>query len=208
MGTLIWKWQDNQGHIHKSKIPKSFYLRDGGVQLLSPQHWEQTQKDMRGTGYETTSKEVTLFWNKRHNQLTTPLGRSNNVATFHIAPGFEKYKAFCATADIDPMADWEDLLIAKPAEIVFDEKDTNDKGGLQDVAHQPAHPEGAEPKGDTTTPTPEGDSNLWCQPLGTSFDTNGPSNPLTPKPAIEEEEEEEDTQPKNNAAELLRGHWI
>ena len=114
MGTLIWKWQDNQGHIHKFKTPKYFYSPDGGVQLLSPQHWAQTQKDMRGTGSETTSKEVTLFWNKRHDQLTIPLGRSNNVATFHMAPGFEKYKAFCATADINTMAYWEDPLIAEP----------------------------------------------------------------------------------------------
>ena len=31
MGTLIWKWQDNQGRIHKFKIPKSFYSPDGWV---------------------------------------------------------------------------------------------------------------------------------------------------------------------------------
>ena len=100
------------------------------------------------------------------------------------------------------MADWEDPLISEPAQIVSDDKDSEDKGDLQDLACQPDHPEGAEPEGATTTPTPEGDSNLWCQPLGTSFDTDGPSNPSTPKPAIVEEEE--DTQPKNKAAELLR----
>ena len=38
-----------------------------------------------------------------------------------------------------------------------------------------------------------------------SFDTDGPSNLSTPKPAIVEEEEE-DTQPTNNAEELLRYH--
>ena len=70
MDTLIWKWQDNQGRIHKFKIPKSFYSPNGGVRLLSPHHWAQTQKDMRGTRSDTTSKEVTLFWNKRHDQLT------------------------------------------------------------------------------------------------------------------------------------------
>ena len=107
-------------------------------------------------------------------------------------------------SDIDPMADWEDPLIAEPAQIISDDKDSNDEGDLQDVARQAAHPEGAEPEGATTTPNPEGDSNLWCQTLGTSFDTDGPSNPLTPKPAIVEEEE--DTQPKNKAAELLRYH--
>ena len=205
MGTLIWKWQDNQGRIHKFKIAKSFYSPNGGVRLLSPQHWAQTQKDIRGTGSETTSKEVTLFWNKRHNQITIPLGILNNVATFHMAPGFEKYKAFCTMADINPISDWEDPLIAEPAQIISDDEDRNDEGDLQDVARQSSHPEGTEPEGATTTPTPEGDSNLWYQPLGTSFDTNGPSKSSTPKPAIVEEEEE-DTQPTNKAAELLRYH--
>ena len=146
----------------------------------------------------------TLFWNKHHEQLTIPMVRSNNVATFHMAPGFEKYKAFCATADIDPMEDWEDPLIAEPSQIISDDKVSDDEGDLQYVACQPAHPEGAEPEGATTSPTPEGDSNMWCQPLGTSFDTNGPSNSSTPKP--EKVEEEEDTQPTNKSAELLRYH--
>ena len=101
------------------------------------------------------------------------------------------------------MADWEDPLIAEPAQIVSDDEDSDDKGDFQ-AARQPAHPEGAEPEGATTTPTPEGDSNLWYQPLGTSFDTDGPINPLTPKPAIVEEEE--DTQPTNKETELLRYH--
>ena len=135
---------------------------------------------MSGTGSETTSKEVTLFWDKRHDQLTIPLGRLNNVAIFHMAPGFEKQKAFCATADIDPMADWEDPLITEPAQIVSDNKFSDDEGVLQDVARQPANPEGSEPEGATTTTTPEGDSNLWFQSLVTSFNTDGPSNPLIP----------------------------
>ena len=82
------------------------------------------------------------------------------------------------------MADWENPLITEPAQIVSDDEDIDDEGNLQDVARQPAHPEGAEPEGATTTPTPEGDSNLWCQPLGMSFNTDDPSNSLTPKPEI------------------------
>ena len=112
---------------------------------------------------------------------------SKPVATFHMAPGVEKYKAFCATSDIDLMADWKDLLIAEPAQIFSDDEDSDDKGNLQDVSRQPAHSEGAEPEGATTTPTPEGDNNLWCQPLGTSFNTDVPSNSLKPKTEIVEE---------------------
>ena len=64
MGTLIWKWQDNQARIHKFKVPKSFYLRDGGVRLLSPQHWAQTQKDMRGTGSMSAVAQNALYFSK------------------------------------------------------------------------------------------------------------------------------------------------
>ena len=107
-------------------------------------------------------------------------------------------------SDIDPMANWEDPLIAEPAQIISDDENSNDKGDLRDVARQPAQLEGAEPEGATTNPTPEGDSNLWCQTLETSFDTNIPRNSSTPKPAIVEEEE--DAQQTNKAAELLRYH--
>ena len=42
------------------------------------------------------------------------------------------------------MADWEDPLIAEPAQIISDDKDSNDEGDLQGLACQPTHPEGAE----------------------------------------------------------------
>ena len=39
MGTIIWKWGDNEGKIHKFRIPNSYYIPKGGIRLLSPQHW-------------------------------------------------------------------------------------------------------------------------------------------------------------------------
>ncbi len=54
IGTLAWKWLDNEGKQHKFLIPKSFYVESGNVRLLSPQHWAQTQHDKsNGTGSET-----------------------------------------------------------------------------------------------------------------------------------------------------------
>ncbi len=35
IGTIVWRWQDDNGTIHKFTIPKSFYARDGNVRLLS-----------------------------------------------------------------------------------------------------------------------------------------------------------------------------
>ena len=43
MGTILWKWEDDDGKIHQFKIPNSYYVPSGGVRLLSPQHWAQTQ---------------------------------------------------------------------------------------------------------------------------------------------------------------------
>ena len=45
IGTIVWRWQDDQGRTQKFVIPNSFYSPDGGVRLLSPQHWARTQKD-------------------------------------------------------------------------------------------------------------------------------------------------------------------
>lgn len=60
VGTIIWRWDDDKGIRHKFVIPKSYYVPEGGVRLLSPQHWAQTQKDSKpiaGTGSKTTQKE-------------------------------------------------------------------------------------------------------------------------------------------------------
>jgi hypothetical protein len=91
IGTIVWRWNDDQGKHHKFVIPKSFYVLQGNIQLLSPQHWAQTQKDRNptaGTGSETLDDKITLFWKQRKCKLTVPLGRNDNVATFTLADGF------------------------------------------------------------------------------------------------------------------------
>jgi hypothetical protein len=57
IGTLAWSWMDDAGREHKFLIPKSFYVKEGNVRLLSPQHWAQTQKDtkpIKGLGRKLT----------------------------------------------------------------------------------------------------------------------------------------------------------
>jgi hypothetical protein len=122
ISTICWKWLDNDGKQHKFQIPKSFYVASGNVCLLSPQHWVQTQKSKDtikyGTGSETVNDKVKLFWKDRHNRLSIPLGRNNNVATFGTAPGYRKSKAFCTTAELNYEEEQVDPIIATPAEIV------------------------------------------------------------------------------------------
>ena len=40
-GTIGWSWYDDQGKLHKFKIPHSYYVPDAEARLLSPQHWEK-----------------------------------------------------------------------------------------------------------------------------------------------------------------------
>ena len=48
VGTLLWKWNDDNGKEHAFHIPNSYYVPDGKVRLLSPQHWaKHHQKDHR-----------------------------------------------------------------------------------------------------------------------------------------------------------------
>ena len=106
IGTLRWTWLDDAGLEHTFKIPNSYYVPSGKVRLLSPQHWAKhcgpkTRTNTRGTCSQTTSTDVTLYWNQRQSQLTVPLSHESNVATFFLAPGFSRYYSFCSEADVD-----------------------------------------------------------------------------------------------------------
>jgi hypothetical protein len=64
-GTITWDWDDDNEQTHHMVIPKSYYVPDGNIRLLSPQHWSQhrTGADKHGgAGETTTATHVTLFW--------------------------------------------------------------------------------------------------------------------------------------------------
>ena len=73
VGTLLWRWIDDNGKEFKFHIPNSYYVPSGGVRLLSPQHWAKTQQGSKKDGYhgilsQTTSRDITLMWNNRQNK--------------------------------------------------------------------------------------------------------------------------------------------
>ena len=85
VGTLLWKWLDDEGKLHQFHIPNSYFVPDCNVRLLSPQHWAKMMKDNRpleGTGCTTMSKSVQLWWNQCQYTLDVPLSKGTNVATF------------------------------------------------------------------------------------------------------------------------------
>ena len=78
IGTLKWHWEDNQGKIHKCVIPQSYYVPERGVRLLSPQHWAQTQQDIKlksGTMEVTNNQSSTLHWKQSKFKRTVMLSK-------------------------------------------------------------------------------------------------------------------------------------
>ena len=206
IGTLKWQWLDDDGMMHTFHIPNSFYVPQGKVKLLSPQHLAQSLKDTRpeeGTVSTTDSRQVVLKWAQRNYKLTVPLGKKDNVATFHLAPGISRFNAFCAeigNEDADP-------IIANPAYISDDEGDDSDEPDENNISIFEGE------NGTQTHKSQDKNGNLnrqWQntgenQPVNTDFDLNGPTPNVQRRPPTLIEDEE-DRQSTNLAAELLRYH--
>ena len=131
-GTLLWHWEDNQGIVTTFWILQSYYVPDGKVRLLSPQHWAQTQAKMhheRRNCFECMdSNQSTLFWNSSQSKQTVALGRKNNVATFSLAHGYNNFKVFCKEADlVKPVSD----PIALPTGIISNNDDVTPNGNSE-----------------------------------------------------------------------------
>ena len=131
VGTICWKWVDDDGKIHSFDIPNSYYIPSGQVHLLRPQHWAKVMKDtnlIEETGYTINSKSIQLWWNQNSYHLTVPLSKTTNVATFNSAPGYSKYHTFCKEAEIS-FNEEDDNPILVDTTIVDDNEDI-------DVLHQ------------------------------------------------------------------------
>jgi hypothetical protein len=132
VGTLRWSWEDELGAKHTFDIPNSYYVPEGRVRLLSPQHWSQTQT--KGTerdkcGEYTNGRECILFWGGGNYKLRIPIGKRDNVATFPMASGYKKFKAFCCEAELDESTS---ELIALPSGFVSDEEDDDEIEASED----------------------------------------------------------------------------
>jgi hypothetical protein len=121
-GTLRWEWNDDHGVTHEFIIPGSFYVPQGEMRLLSPQHLSQTQKDKTGTGESTNGVETILYWDGKSSNLHIPLGKRDNVSTFQLAPGYKAFSAFCEEANIEDSDDNSPVIIAEPM-LVEDDDD-------------------------------------------------------------------------------------
>jgi hypothetical protein len=118
---------DQDGLEHVFDIPESYYVPEGQCCLLSPRHWAKAHKKATGwRAWETTDAEnCSLFWLGGEKGLAIPISVSDNVATFPLAPGYEKFTAFCAEAQIEDSDDL-DPIIAQPAVATGSDEDEDD----------------------------------------------------------------------------------
>jgi hypothetical protein len=191
IGTISWRIEDDNGKVTTHVIPNSYYVPDGKVRLLSPQHWAKMlpphRRPKKGIAPEMTYHDrVELRWDGDTSMKTVFLDTNTNVATFTLATDYTDYKAFCTLADEDGNDDDHPFCIE--AEIVSD--DEADDEAESEKEDNDDH--------DNITPIP-------TQPRITTFQLDGPSTYTNRKlPVIIEDEEER--QITSASAEFLRYH--
>ena len=74
VGTLLWRWNDDQGQEHKFLIHNSLCIPSGKCRLLSPQHWAQTRRGYQKHAQDITdAQNVILLWGRSSYKATTTL---------------------------------------------------------------------------------------------------------------------------------------
>ena len=211
VGTLLWRWEDNQGIVTEFRIPNSYYVPAGRVRLLSPQHWAQTQATTRAERARchehTDGNACTLSWGDGKHKRTIPLGRDNNVATFSLAPGYSNFEAFCIEADL--LDSTQDPIPLPSGIISDDEESTADIRSADEADMETAN----EAHSNDTSPPPMDDDPLKTTATLIEFNLDGPTTSTSEggKTAAASTSganviiDEEDRQP-SHLAELLRMH--
>ena len=165
IGTISWKWTDDDGKLHRFIIKDSYYVPHGKLRLLSPQHWAQQQRDRKptyGTGETTDEEKCVLFWKQKKFNKTVYLDRKrSNVATMRLAPGYNDFNAFCTEIGIESDVKYEfNPIIAKPAAVSDDEEELSPRRGRRAKAAASKAVKAKKKSG------PEGDGGMEPEPAG------------------------------------------
>ena len=105
-------------------IPKSFYVPEGGVRLISSQHWEQIQHNFKprlGTMETTNHLSITLYWKQRKYKNTAMLNKHKNVVAFWLAPGLRQFEIYEATVGFNKLSD-SHRFISEKVHIIEDDE--------------------------------------------------------------------------------------
>ena len=118
-GTLLLPIEDDEGRIDQVEIPNSYYVPSCPYRIISPQHWAQEVQDSTedGTGCITYSDRAILFWNGGTRKKTVQIDKQN-VFTFVLPAGYERFHAMCATCSLDPFEDDDNPAVVNPSELI------------------------------------------------------------------------------------------
>jgi hypothetical protein len=159
-GTLRWRWTDDEGKVHRFLVPNSYYVPQGGVRLLSPQHWAQTRPTRAkriNAGEFTGADSCTLRWgSKRQHTKVVPLDKKGaNLATMWLAPGYSDFTAFCTEIGIqegvsnDILYDMSPLTVKEAVQVSDDEESDNEGDDFDELDDVGA--EGSDENGELPT---------------------------------------------------------
>jgi hypothetical protein len=100
VGTVQWKIADDNGKMHKIKLPNTYYSEQAESRLLSPQHWVQSANNGKGTQCITYHDAIILEWKDRKYQRTIPLSpNSRNVGIITSPAGIQSYLHACSVLE-------------------------------------------------------------------------------------------------------------
>jgi hypothetical protein len=182
VGTRRLQWSDDNGKVFQVDCPNSYYTPNGKVRLLCPQHFAQClQKQRLGKSHFTAYSDHMIWtWTIRGETYhkTIPVDPVSNVFTFHTAPGYNTFSAFCSEAGITDESEDSDPLCFE-TNVVSDDEDSD------------------EPFESDNEEVDAKDSQIV-----TEFDLDGKTDESLPRVV----EDEEERQTETTAAELLRYH--
>ena len=198
-GTIKWCIEHDAGVRHTLIIPNSYYVPQAKVRLLSQQQWAQacTGVDKNGgAGTMTTATTCTLFWNNKSAFRTIPIDvKGNNVATFYMVMGYQRFHDYCLTTNIEQYESDPLTQMQVDASLISDDEESDqDENEHTDMDT------------DSDTKTSEESEHTEKDPVPRSFDLDGPTTmDLEQVPNIITDEEDRITE--TPAVELLRCHY-
>jgi hypothetical protein len=102
VGTVIWNILDDSGHRRTLRIRNTYYVPACPMRILSPQHYSQQTKDLRGTYSTNYGDHVLIVWNKGKHRVTMSLSPTTNVGILRSAPGHAIFSSLVNTNDDPP----------------------------------------------------------------------------------------------------------
>ena len=193
--TIRWTVLDKQSRPHTFLLPNSYYIPEGGMKLISPQHWSQElmKQDKRNAARPpkvvSDNKRMIMYWNNWESQLEVDIDEQSNVGNLSLAPGYQQYKLFLQAAGVED--EDKNPITMPPNEVTDDEQSLDGE-----------HPDDRD-WNDGWSDESEGDEAEQAAPRDIDF-TLKPDDKATSETESIETDEEHMTH--NQAAELLRIH--